>query len=115
MYDETLQYLMHGRYPECASKQDKGVIWKCSKHYRARDGQLYRVCTNKNKQEERLCPVIKDVKTRRQVFEGRHVWPAGNHDRRDGTQTKIQEKYYWPGVTKDVKNWVSSLCTVCDV
>ena len=70
MYDETLQYLMHGRYPEGASKQDKGVIRKRSKHYRARDGQLYRVCTSKNKQEERVCLVIKDVKTRRQVFEG---------------------------------------------
>ena len=32
MYDETLQYLMHGRYPEGASKQDKGVIRKRSKH-----------------------------------------------------------------------------------
>ena len=109
MYDETLQYLMHGRYPEGASKQDKGVIQKRSKHYRARDGQLYRVCTSKNKQEERVCLVIKDVKTRRQVFEGCHVGPAGNHEGRDRTQAKIQEKYYWPGVTKDVKNWVSLL------
>ena len=109
MYDETLQYLMHGRYPEGASKQDKGVIWKRSKYYRARDGQVYRVCTSKNKQEERVCLVIKDEKTRRQVIEGCHVGPAGNHEGRDRTQTKIQEKYYWPGVTKDVKNWVSLL------
>ena len=40
MYGETLQYLMHDIYPESASKQDKGVIRKRSKHYRARDGQL---------------------------------------------------------------------------
>ena len=58
---KTLQYLMHGRYPEGSSKQDKGVIRKRSKHYRARDGQLYRVCTSKNKQEERLCLVIYGV------------------------------------------------------
>ena len=61
MYNKTLQYLMHGRYPEGSSKQDKGVIRKRSKHYRARDGQLYRVCTSKNKQEERLCLVIYGV------------------------------------------------------
>ena len=108
LYDETLQYLMHDRYPEGASKQDKGVIRKRSKHYRAQDGQLYRVCCSKNKQEERLCLVIKDPKTRTQVFEGCHVGPAGNHEGRDRTQAKIQEKYYWPGVTKDVKYWVSS-------
>ena len=46
MYDETLQYLMHDKYPECASKQDKGVILKRSKYYRVRDGQLYRVCSS---------------------------------------------------------------------
>ena len=28
LYDETLQYLMHDRYPEGASKQDNGVICK---------------------------------------------------------------------------------------
>ena len=41
LYDETFDYLMHGGYPEGASKQDKGVIRKRSKHFRARDGQLY--------------------------------------------------------------------------
>ena len=61
---------MHDKYPESASKQDKGVIQKCSKHYRARDGQLYRVHSSGNKQEERLCLVIKDLKTKRQAFEG---------------------------------------------
>ena len=44
-------------YAEGVSKQDNGVIRKRSKHYRARDGELYRVCTSK---EERLCLVIKD-------------------------------------------------------
>ena len=39
--------------------------------------------------------------------------PAGNHEGRDRTQAKIQEKYYWPGVTKDVKNWVSLLYEMC--
>ena len=39
--------------------------------------------------------------------------PAGNHEGRDRTQAKIQEKYYWPGVTKDVKNWVSLLYVMC--
>ena len=37
MYDETLLYLIHGRYSEGAAKQDKGVIWKRqSKHYRTK-------------------------------------------------------------------------------
>ena len=55
--------------------------------------QLFRVCKNRN-EEEHLCLVIRDQKVRRQIFEGCHVGPAGNHERRDRTQLKIQEKYY---------------------
>ena len=104
-YDETLEYLMIGKYPEGATKQEKGVIRKRAKHFRTRDGQLFRVCKNRNKlkEEEHLCLVIRDQKVRRQIFEGCHVGPAGNHEGRDRTQAKIQEKYYWPGITKHVK------------
>ena len=111
MQSHPLRRTRFGQYQassEGASKQDKGVIRKRSKHYKTQDGQLYRVCCSKNKQEERLCLVIKDPKTRTRVFECGHVGPAGNHEGRDRTQAKIQEKYYWPGVTKDVKYWVSS-------
>ena len=106
-YDETLQYLMRREYPEGATKQEKGVIRKRAKHFRSKDGQLFRVCKDRNKEEEHLCLVIRDQKVRRQIFEGCHVGPAGNHEGRDRTHAKIQEKYYWPGVTKDVKQWVS--------
>ena len=67
-----------------------------------------RVCKNRNKEEEHLCLVIRDQKVRRQIFEGCRVGPAGNHEGRDRTQAKIQKKYYWPGITKHVKQWVSS-------
>ena len=96
---------MSGKYPEGATKQEKGVIRKRAKHFRTRDGQLFRVCKNRNKEEEHLCLVIRDQKVRRQIFEGCRVGPAGNHEGRDRTQAKIQEKYYWPGITKHVKQW----------
>ena len=71
------------------------MIPKRSKHYRARDGQLYRVCTSKNKQEERLCL---DVKTRRQVFEGCHVAHSvmelsGMQRKRQETTAELMDKF----------------------
>ena len=32
-HDESLQYIIHSKYLEAASKQDKGVIRKPCKHY----------------------------------------------------------------------------------
>ena len=64
-------------------KVGQGVIRKCSESYGTRDGQLSRVCSSKNKQEVHLCLVIKNPRTRRQIWG------------RDRTQAKIKEKYYW--------------------
>ena len=80
------------------------MIRKRSKHYSTRDGQLYRVfCCGKNKPEECLCLVLE---IRKEEDKHLSVVPAGNHEEKDRTQAKIREKYYWPGVTKDVKYWV---------
>ena len=106
MYDVTLEYLVSGKYPKDATKQEKGVIRKRAKQYRVKDGQLFRVSKNKSKDEESVALVIKDMKARRQIFDGCHVGPAGNHEGRDRTQAKIAQKYFWPGITKDVKEWV---------
>ena len=82
------------------------MIHKGAKQYRAKSGQHFRVSKNKSKDEECVTLVIKDIKTRRQIFDGCHIGPAGNHEGRDRTQAKIVQKYFWPRVTKDVKEWV---------
>ncbi len=71
IYDDTFLYLMRGAYPLSATKQVKGVIRKRSKKFKVKDGQLYRVCKEKN-ERERLCwfVTVKDRKTRQQVLEG---------------------------------------------
>ena len=51
------------KYPENVTKQEKGVIRKRAKQYRAKDGQLFRVSKNKSKNEECVALVIKVVKT----------------------------------------------------
>ena len=107
LYDVTLDYLLHRKYPHGATKQDKGIIRKRAKHYRVIDGQLVRALTSKKKDTETLCRVIKDATARKQIFEGCHRGLAGDHIGCDKTLAKMTQQYFWPGITKDVKEWVS--------
>ena len=52
---------------------------------------------------------IKDAKTRKEIINGCHIGLAGNHEGRDRTLAKIAQRYFWPGLSKDVRSWVSSL------
>ena len=43
------------------------------------DGQLYRVIRTDSKNGDALSLYIKDAKTRKQIINGCHIGPAGNH------------------------------------
>ena len=92
-----------------ATKQDKCAIRKRAKQYRVQDGQLYRVICSDSINGDALSLYIKDAKTRKQIINGCHIGLAGNHEGRDRTLAKIAQKYFWPGLSKDVRIWVSYL------
>ena len=73
------------------------------------DGQLYRVICSDSINGDALSLYIKDAKTRKQIINGCHIGLAGNHEGRDRTLAKIAQKYFWPGLSKDVRIWVSYL------
>eukprot|EP00731_Ephydatia_muelleri_P007410 Em0003g1658a len=106
VYDITLNYIARGSYPQDATKQDKCAIRKRAKQYRVQDGQLYRVICSASKNGDALSLYIKDAKTRKQIINGCHIGLAGNHEGRDRTLAKIAQKYFWPGLSKDVRIWV---------
>ncbi|KAL5516472.1 hypothetical protein EMCRGX_G001810 [Ephydatia muelleri] len=54
----------------------------------------------------------RDAKTRKRVINGCHIGLAGNHEGRDRTLAKIAQKYFWPGLSKDVRIWVQH-CDQC--
>ena len=87
-----------------ATKQDK-----CSIRKRVQDGQLYRVICSDSKNRDALSLYIKDAKTKKQIINRCHIGLAGNHEGRDRTLAKIAQKYFWPGLSKDVRIWVSYL------
>eukprot|EP00731_Ephydatia_muelleri_P025158 Em0017g241a len=55
---------------------------------------------------------LKDAKTRKQIINGCYIGLAGNHEGRDRTIAKIAQKYFWPGLSKDVRIWVQH-CDQC--
>ena len=80
-----------------ATKQHKCAIRKRAKQYRVQDGQLYRVICSDS--------INGDVLS----LYGCYIGLAGNHEGRDRTLAKIAQKYFWPGLSKDVRIWVSYL------
>jgi len=51
--------------------------------------------------------IVKTEEEKREVFEIFHNSNIGGHGGTSKTRNKIAEKYYWPGLSKDVENWVS--------
>ena len=71
------------------------------------DGQLYRLICADSKNGDKLSLYIEDTKRRKQIINGCHIGLAGNHEGRDRTLAKIAQKYFWPGLSKDERSWVS--------
>ena len=109
VYYITLNYIARGSYPQDTTKQEKCAIRKRAKQYRVQDGQLYRVICADSKNGDALSLYTKDAKTRKQIINGCHIGLAGNHEGRDRTLAKIAQKYFWPGLSKDLRSWVSYL------
>lgn len=51
--------------------------------------------------------MIVDPERRRQVFLESHFTEIGNHLGQKKTVHRIQSRYYWLGIVKDVVDWVS--------
>lgn len=66
-------------------------------------GCLYYVGPKKEEKRE----VIVDPERRRQVFLESHFTEIGNHLGQKKTVHRIQSRYYWLGIVKDVVDWVS--------
>lgn len=67
-------------------------------------GCLYYVGPKKEEKRE----VIVDPERRRQVFLESHFTEIGNHLGQKKTVHRIQSRYYWLGIVKDVVDWVSA-------
>lgn len=72
------------------------------------DGRLYYVGPKKEEKRE----VVIESERKRQIFLECHLNDIGHHLGQKKTVHRIQCKYYWLGIVKDVVDWVNIAVTV---
>ena len=99
-HDNVLRYLRDRVYPEGAEKSEKYVLRRLAKNFKIKAQKLYYVDKEKDGSVlERL--VIRGQSNVKAVLEECHSSAAGGHRGREGTATKVRQRYYWPGYYKD--------------
>ncbi|XP_053147394.1 zinc finger protein 397-like isoform X2 [Hemicordylus capensis] len=87
-------------------KSQRQSFRKVAENYGLENGTLYYV--KKNKKLE----VILTLKKALEIFNQFHKSCTGGHCGIGKTRTAIGARFYWPGMSKDVLQWVST-CDVC--
>lgn len=75
------------------------------------DGRLYYVGPKKEEKRE----VVIEAERKRQIFLECHFNDIGHHLGQKKTVHRIQSKYYWLGIVKDVVDWVGALISLTSV
>ncbi|XP_075723228.1 uncharacterized protein LOC142765681 [Rhipicephalus microplus] len=83
---------------------------KCAIMFKQEDGQLYRYYTEWSGRRIRQLLVPKN--RREAVMKLAHDGIMAGHLGAEKTKDRIQEEFFWPGVTADVKRFVAS-CDIC--
>lgn len=53
-----------------------------------------------------------DIRLRRLLFSEAHSSTEGGHSGQKGTIARLSRSFYWPTLSRDIKNWVRS-CPIC--
>ena len=88
--DATIQNL--------AKKIDKGEFFR-------RDGLLYRWWTPKQYHGEKVEQLVLPTQCRKTVLKMAHTIPFAGHMGRDKTARRIQQRFYWPTLFRDVADY----------
>jgi len=108
-YEFVKEYLQEKSYPVECSKAEKRAIRKQALSFCIVSGTLHHkaLCTNK------ISRVVVDVKERVEILRSIHSDPVGGgHFGQKVTFEKVSERYWWRGLSNDVRNYVQS-CGKC--
>ncbi|KAJ8400066.1 hypothetical protein AAFF_G00401050 [Aldrovandia affinis] len=107
-YKHVYRYITKGVYSKHLPEQKKRGIRRCANNFSVEDGRLYYVGPKKEEKRE----VVIDAERKRKVFLDCHFSDIGHHLGQKKTVNRIQSKYYWLGIVKDVVDWIK-LCETC--
>ena len=106
LYYDIYQYLENFIIPEECNEEMKNRVIQTAKHYYIQNNKLYR--KNKNNFQQRVI-TPKHVET---ILYNLHKDMTGAHLGIESTYEKIKERYYWPKMYNDIRNYIES-CDNC--
>ncbi|KAI5618514.1 uncharacterized protein zgc:113436 [Silurus meridionalis] len=97
-----------GCYPQGMDPIRKKNLKRYAQKFIIDDGRLYYVGMKKEEKRE----VVIDDERKHQIFFECHYNELGHHLGQKKTVHRIQSKYYWLGIVKDVVDWIK-VCETC--
>ncbi|XP_040198822.1 phosphopantothenoylcysteine decarboxylase isoform X2 [Rana temporaria] len=105
---EVFSYLRTGRYPKGSTKSNKDIIRRRAGKFTLKDGLLHYVGGLKKK----CVKVVTSEKETTELFRQFHDSAVGGHSGIVRTTQTIASRFYWPGMTVDIRRWVTK-CEQC--
>ncbi|XP_069789646.1 gypsy retrotransposon integrase-like protein 1 isoform X4 [Narcine bancroftii] len=102
------RYLSDGCFPSTFCPAKKKNLKRYAQKFLLEGGCLYYVGPKKDEKRE----VVVDQERRRQIFLDCHFSDVGGHLGQKKTAHRIQSRYYWLGIVKDVVDWIK-MCDTC--
>ncbi|XP_043963869.1 uncharacterized protein zgc:113436 isoform X3 [Gambusia affinis] len=101
-------FVAKGSLPQTMNPLQKKNFKRYAQKFIFDDGKLYYVGPKKDEKRE----VVIEAERKRHIFLDCHFNDIGNHLGQKKTVHRIQSKYYWLGIIKDVVDWIK-LCETC--
>ncbi|TRZ02133.1 hypothetical protein DNTS_031912 [Danionella cerebrum] len=101
-------FVADGCFPQTMDPIRKKNLKRFAQKFRIDDGRLFYVGPKKEEKRE----VVIESERKRQIFLESHFNEIGHHLGQKKTVHRIQSKYYWLGIVKDVVDWIK-LCETC--
>ncbi|XP_072908082.1 gypsy retrotransposon integrase-like protein 1 isoform X1 [Hemitrygon akajei] len=107
-YRHVQRYLSRGVYSPSLGPLRRRSVRRFAANFTLDRGCLYYVGPKKDEKRE----VVVDRERRRQIFLECHFSDVGCHLGQKKTVHRIQTRYYWLGIVKDVVDWIK-MCDTC--
>ncbi|CAL9690844.1 unnamed protein product [Knipowitschia caucasica] len=107
-YNNIVQYLSIGSYPEGSTKSQKYSIRRRAADFAVDDEVLY-YCKGSSQSKRKVVTAKEEAQ---QIFREFHASAYGAHCGIVKTRDAISRRFYWPGMSKDIDKWVSQ-CVEC--
>ncbi|XP_057212596.1 gypsy retrotransposon integrase-like protein 1 isoform X2 [Triplophysa rosa] len=101
-------FVADGCFPQTMNPIRKKNLRRYAQKFMIEDGRLYYVGPKKEEKRE----VVIEAERKRHIFLECHFNDMGHHLGQKKTVHRIQNKYYWLGIVKDVVDWIK-VCETC--